>query len=153
MKCSIRPPLPFGISMPARIRQSVEWSIAISTRKTYLSHLTAMLYLHRSFFAQTMLDHPDNPLMSPFAPSFLAACRSASIIVRAAGNLFRRCSPMATRVWFLMYHMLSAAVRRNHPCLRCTGNNDFIGYLGYRRDPLAYLKFCADGNARLQCRI
>jgi hypothetical protein len=65
-----------------------------------------------------MLDHPDNPLLSPFAPSFLAACRNASIIIKAAENLFKRCAPIATRVWFLMYHMLSAAVRGNHRFLR-----------------------------------
>ncbi|KAG6902306.1 hypothetical protein C0995_001916 [Termitomyces sp. Mi166 len=34
-----------------------------------------LLYIHRSFFAQAMLDHPTNPLRSPYAPSFLAAYR------------------------------------------------------------------------------
>lgn len=98
--------------MPVRIEQSVEWYGNLP-EKTCLSKSTAMLYLHRSFFAQTMLDHPDNPLMSPFAPSFLAARSNASIIIEAAENLFKRCTPIATRVWFLMYHMLSAAVRQN----------------------------------------
>ncbi|KAG6853336.1 hypothetical protein C0991_005163 [Blastosporella zonata] len=69
-----------------------------------------MLYLHRSFFAQAMLDHPTNPLLSPFAPSFLTAFRSASVIIRASAHQFDRCAEMAMRVWFLMYHTFSAAI-------------------------------------------
>ena len=113
----------FVLPDPSRFLCQSEWDSQLSglqrfpTKITHLSGLVAMLYLHRSFFAQTMLDHPDNPLSSPFAPSFLAACRSASIIIKAAENLFRRSAPVASRVWFLMYHMLSAAVRRNHPFL------------------------------------
>lgn len=41
-----------------------------------------MLYLHRSFFAQALLDHPENPLLSRYAPSFLAASSCASTIIR-----------------------------------------------------------------------
>ncbi|KAG6813503.1 hypothetical protein H0H92_010528 [Tricholoma furcatifolium] len=39
----------------------------------------ALLYIHRSFFAQAMLDHPANPLRSPYAPSFLAAYRCGGV--------------------------------------------------------------------------
>ena len=74
-------------------------------------YYVAMLYLHRSFFAQAMLDHPNNPLLSPFAPSFLTAYRSASVIIKASAHLFERCAAMAMRLWFLMYHTFSAAVR------------------------------------------
>lgn len=70
-----------------------------------------MQYLHRSFFAQAMLDFPTNPLLSPFAPSFLTAYRCASIIIKAAAHQFARCARMAMRVWFLMYHVFSAGVR------------------------------------------
>ncbi|KAG6827273.1 hypothetical protein H0H92_012509 [Tricholoma furcatifolium] len=69
-----------------------------------------MIYLHRSFFAQAMLDHPTNPLLSPFAPSLLTALRSASIIIRATAHQFDRCAEMAMRVWFLMLHTFSAAI-------------------------------------------
>ncbi|KAG6917879.1 hypothetical protein DXG01_000649 [Tephrocybe rancida] len=69
-----------------------------------------MLYLHRSYFAQAMLDHPTNPLLSPFSPSFLTALRSASVIIRASAHQFDRCAEMAMRVWFLMYHTFSAAI-------------------------------------------
>lgn len=38
----------------------------------------SMLFIHRSFFAQALLDHPENPLRSPYATSFLAAYRAAT---------------------------------------------------------------------------
>ncbi|KAF9477057.1 hypothetical protein BDN70DRAFT_862320 [Pholiota conissans] len=87
-------------------------SSSLSMRDFYASqHRTVtMLYLHRSFFAQAMLDHPTNPLLSPFAPSFLTAYRSGSIIIKASAHLFERCAAMAMRLWFLMYHTFSAAV-------------------------------------------
>lgn len=70
-----------------------------------------MIYLHRSFFAQAMLDFPANPLRSPFATSFLTAYRSASVIIKATAYQFDRCAEMAMRVWFLLHHTFSAAVR------------------------------------------
>ncbi|KAF4592617.1 hypothetical protein EYR38_008316 [Pleurotus pulmonarius] len=87
-------------------------SSSLSLRGFYASqHRTVtMLYLHRSFFAQAMLDHPSNPLLSPFAPSFLTAYRCASIIIKATAHQYDRCAQMAMRVWFLLYHTFSAAV-------------------------------------------
>ncbi|KAJ3814635.1 fungal-specific transcription factor domain-containing protein [Lentinula aff. lateritia] len=69
-----------------------------------------MLYLHRSFFAHAMLTHPSNPLMSPFALSFLAAYRAASVIIKAAVHFYDRCPAVVPRVWFLTYHVFSAAM-------------------------------------------
>lgn len=46
-------------------------------------HSPAMIHIHRTFFAQALLDHPTNPLASPYAPSFLAANRCASILLRS----------------------------------------------------------------------
>ena len=72
-----------------------------------------MIYLHRSFFAQAMLDHPINPLLSPFAPSFLTAYHCATIYIKASAKLFDRCAEMAMRLWFLLYHTFSAAVSQS----------------------------------------
>ncbi|KAL0575544.1 hypothetical protein V5O48_006418 [Marasmius crinis-equi] len=69
-----------------------------------------MLYLHRSFFAHAMLTSPSNPFLSPFAPSFLAAYRAASMLVKAGVQMYDRCPQITGRVWFLMYHVFSAAV-------------------------------------------
>ncbi|KAJ3716513.1 fungal-specific transcription factor domain-containing protein [Lentinula raphanica] len=84
----------------------------LALRDFYASqHRTVtMLYLHRSFFAHAMLTHPSNPLMSPFALSFLAAYRAASVIIKAAVHFYDRCPAVVPRVWFLTYHVFSAAM-------------------------------------------
>jgi hypothetical protein len=57
----------------------------------------AMLYIHRSFFAQAVLDHPFNPLRSPYAPSFLAAYRCASVIIKNSIGHFERFPDLCMR--------------------------------------------------------
>ncbi|KAF8901817.1 fungal-specific transcription factor domain-containing protein, partial [Mucidula mucida] len=105
---------PSSVKPYVKLEDSEEdyYSSAKSLRDFYASqHRTVtMLYLHRSFFAQSILDHPSNPLLSPFAPSFLTAFRSASILIKAAAHQFDRCANMAMRVWFLLYHIFSSAI-------------------------------------------
>lgn len=78
-----------------------------------------MLYLHKSFFAQSLLPssstpslpngEPD-PLHSPYAPSFLATYRSAYIIIRAFVYQWQRSPEITMRLWSLLSHFLSAAM-------------------------------------------
>ncbi|KAJ3855656.1 hypothetical protein EV368DRAFT_34161 [Lentinula lateritia] len=58
-----------------------------------------LLFLHRSFFAQAMLDHPVNPLRSPYAPSFLAAYRCASGVIKSSLNHYDRFPDLCRRWW------------------------------------------------------
>lgn len=88
-----------------------------TVRKCHLTYIrqgtntgVALLYLHRSFFAQAMLDHPTNPLLSPFSPSFLTAYRSSSLVIKYTKEHFERCAEIGMRIWFLLYHTFSAAV-------------------------------------------
>ena len=74
------------------------------------SFVLAMLYLHRSFFARAMLDFPSNPLRSPFAPSFLAAYRCASAIIKTTAMNFQKYPELFARFWAVWSHLLSAAV-------------------------------------------
>ncbi|KIJ70190.1 hypothetical protein HYDPIDRAFT_78679 [Hydnomerulius pinastri MD-312] len=71
---------------------------------------STMLYIHRSFFAQAMLDFPSNPLRSPFAPSFLAAYRCASAIIKTTVLNFQKYPELFTRFWTVWSHLMSAAV-------------------------------------------
>ncbi|KAF9247205.1 fungal-specific transcription factor domain-containing protein [Melanogaster broomeanus] len=71
---------------------------------------STMLYIHRSFYAQAMLDFPSNPLRSPFAPSFLAAYRCASAIIKTTVLNFQKYPELFTRFWAVWSHLLSAAV-------------------------------------------
>lgn len=64
----------------------------------------ALLYIHRSWFAQAMLDHPVNPLRSPYAPSFLAAYRCASGVIKISLNHFDRFPELCCRWWGIWTH-------------------------------------------------
>lgn len=70
-----------------------------------------MLYIHRSFFAQALLDHPINPLRSPYAPSFLAAYRCASGIIKLSVQHYSRMPDLYGRWWPFWTHLFTAAVR------------------------------------------
>ncbi|KAJ7216791.1 hypothetical protein B0H12DRAFT_1153995 [Mycena haematopus] len=87
-------------------------SSAASLRGAYAGSYRAvtMIYLHRSFFAQAMLDFPSNPLRSPFATSFLTAYRSASVIIKGTAYQFDRNAEIAMRVWFILHQTFSAAI-------------------------------------------
>ncbi|KAF7979211.1 hypothetical protein HWV62_43154 [Athelia sp. TMB] len=49
----------------------------------------SMLFIHKCFFVQALLDHPENPLRSVYATSFLATYRAASAIITTAASLVR----------------------------------------------------------------
>ncbi|EKM50097.1 uncharacterized protein PHACADRAFT_264633 [Phanerochaete carnosa HHB-10118-sp] len=70
----------------------------------------SMIYIHRTFFAQALLDHPDNPLSSPFAPSFLAANRCASVLIKSFLHYYERCPDLIGRFWGIWTHAFSAAI-------------------------------------------
>ena len=72
----------------------------------------AMIYIHRTFFAQALLDHPDNPLASPYAPSFLAANRCASVVIKSFIHYYERCPNLIGRFWEVWTHAFSAGVSR-----------------------------------------
>lgn len=70
-----------------------------------------LLYLHRSFFARALTDHPKDPLGSPFGTSVIAAYRSAGSLVALMRNLHTQLKELSERLWFLWTHMFSCAVR------------------------------------------
>lgn len=70
-----------------------------------------LLYLHRSFFARAVTDHPKDPLGSPYGTSVIAAYRSAGSLVALMRNLHTQLKEPSERVWFLWTHMFSCAVR------------------------------------------
>ncbi|KAI0682175.1 hypothetical protein BC835DRAFT_1300198 [Cytidiella melzeri] len=70
----------------------------------------AMIYIHRTFFAQALLDNPENPLSSPYAPSFLAANRCASVLIKSFIHHFERCPDLCGRFWGIWTHTFSASI-------------------------------------------
>jgi hypothetical protein len=55
---------------------------AFRSLTTLIYPLIATIYLHRNFFVRAMMDHPQDPMRSKYAASYVAASRSASDIIK-----------------------------------------------------------------------
>ncbi|KAG6916551.1 hypothetical protein DXG01_006377 [Tephrocybe rancida] len=78
-----------------------------------------LLYLHRSFFARAISDHPKDPLGSPYGTSVIAAYRSAGSLVALMRNLHTQLKDLSERIWFLWTHMFSCAIVLGSIVTRC----------------------------------
>ncbi|KAH9846704.1 hypothetical protein C2E23DRAFT_872217 [Lenzites betulinus] len=72
-------------------------------------HLT-LLYVHRCFFAQAIIDSPTDPMRSQYAPSFLAGYRSACALLGSLRDQFALFPVQIARFWVLWTHAFSACV-------------------------------------------
>ncbi|KAJ7326313.1 hypothetical protein DFH08DRAFT_710530, partial [Mycena albidolilacea] len=72
-------------------------------------HLT-LLYIHRCFFAHAISNHPNDPIKSPYAPSFLAGYRSACDLLGSIRVQFDTFPAEIARFWVLWTHGFSSAI-------------------------------------------
>lgn len=70
-----------------------------------------LLWIHRSFFAQAIIDCPSNPLRSAYAASFLASYRSSVTILKTIKNQFDLYPALCSRIWLIWTYAFSATVR------------------------------------------
>ncbi|KAI0075317.1 hypothetical protein K474DRAFT_1664369 [Panus rudis PR-1116 ss-1] len=89
-----------------------EASVTISMVRFVLSHSREgiLLSIHRVFFAQAIIDCPENPLRSQYAPSFLAAYRAACTILKAINSQFAVLPTLVARFWVVWTYAFSSAV-------------------------------------------
>ncbi|KAG1816513.1 uncharacterized protein BJ212DRAFT_1271447 [Suillus subaureus] len=99
-----------GTSPPPITEEPV--SLAKSMGRLVMSHSkeTLLLYIHRSFFAQAIIENPVNPLKSAYAPSFLAAYRASQTILRTIQQAFQECPSLCSRFWTIWTFAFSAAI-------------------------------------------
>ena len=96
-----------------------EWTLQMKLAyRTYLS-VTVRLQIHRNFFARAIIDHPENPLKSPFAPSFMTAFNMATNILKEFHNYSEASLPLLLRMWPYWLHMLVSGVRVSCYILHC----------------------------------
>ncbi|KAI0311789.1 fungal-specific transcription factor domain-containing protein [Amylostereum chailletii] len=86
--------------------------LAASMAHFVLSHTreVILLFVHRSFFAQALIEDPANPIRSQYAPSFLSTVRAASTILRSVRDQFALHPAMCSRFWSTWTYAFSAAV-------------------------------------------
>ncbi|KAH8829155.1 hypothetical protein DL96DRAFT_1554758 [Flagelloscypha sp. PMI_526] len=71
---------------------------------------------HRTHFSRSLQDPSKNPLLSPFAPSFLAAYRAASWITKCQRVLCSKYPDLLYRLWHPWTHAESALPELNAMC-------------------------------------
>ncbi|KZP26820.1 hypothetical protein FIBSPDRAFT_819101 [Athelia psychrophila] len=85
-------------------------STYVQSSTLLLFRTQTMLYLHKSFFAQALIDHPENPLLSRYAPSYLAVSACASTIIRTTVQHYEKVPEFCLRWWKIWSHLFSAAI-------------------------------------------
>ncbi|KAJ3725495.1 fungal-specific transcription factor domain-containing protein, partial [Lentinula raphanica] len=97
---------------PTAESEGQDSDMSFSFMKCVLDHIreTVLMYIHRSFFAQAIIDQPTNPLKSVYAPSFLAAYRAAATILRSVREQFILWPNSCARFWTMWTFAFSAAV-------------------------------------------
>jgi hypothetical protein len=94
------------------VRECREYlSLHLVSRRNVQCILAVLLYIHRSFFAQAIMEQPTNPLKSPYAHSFLAAYRASSTILKSVQQQFEIRPIPSARFWAMWTFALSSAVR------------------------------------------
>ncbi|KAK0229406.1 fungal-specific transcription factor domain-containing protein [Armillaria nabsnona] len=69
-----------------------------------------LMYVHRSYFAQALIEQPDNPLKSNYATSVLVTMRSSATILRCVRDQFSQWNSACGRYWTMWTFAFSAAV-------------------------------------------
>lgn len=98
---------------PPTIELTMQRHIAFTIREI------TMFYLHRGFFAKAVEDHPEDPLGSKYAPSFLAAYSSACSFVGVVKSLYSQYPALTERMWFLFTHVFSCTIVLGSIATKC----------------------------------
>ncbi|OAX35675.1 hypothetical protein K503DRAFT_773227 [Rhizopogon vinicolor AM-OR11-026] len=99
-----------GTSPPPITEESSTLSESMGRLVMSHSRENLLIYIHRSFFAQAIIENPVNPLKSVYAPSFLAAYRSSQTILRTIQVAFAEQSSLCARFWTVWTFAFSAAI-------------------------------------------
>ncbi|KAJ6591053.1 hypothetical protein DFH09DRAFT_907769 [Mycena vulgaris] len=90
----------------------VDERTAVSMKNFVRSHYRdlMLLFLHRAFFAQVMIENAADPMKSPYAHSMLAAYQAACTVLDDTFNQFNKKPLLVARVWRIWSLAFSAAV-------------------------------------------
>ncbi|KAH8830894.1 hypothetical protein DL96DRAFT_1707686 [Flagelloscypha sp. PMI_526] len=98
------------------VKESEGVGVEVTPKRMFESVLAGLfrsgllLIVHRTHFSRS-LQHPSkNPLLSPFAPSFVAAYRAASWVTKCLRVILSSYPDLMHRLWHPWTHALSACV-------------------------------------------
>jgi hypothetical protein len=93
------------------IRENSEFLVLPARDHGLIFLVLVLMYIHRSFFAQAIIEHPENPLKSQYAPSFLATYRASSTILKSTSQQFNMWPNSTSRFWAIWTSAFTAGVR------------------------------------------
>ena len=73
-------------------------------------NLKVLLFLHRNYFVQALVEDPDDPMRSQYAPSFLATVRASKNILQVVKEQLSIQRVMVCRFWTIWTYTFSATV-------------------------------------------
>ncbi|KAF7985883.1 hypothetical protein HWV62_43760 [Athelia sp. TMB] len=100
-------PLPLNLFL-AKDRNDLELEIFMKGVFLSMVRSVTMVYLHKSYFARALLDHPTNPLCSPYATSFLAVARCSSAVIQNGSHYTQKFPEICMR-WDALWNQLFSA--------------------------------------------
>jgi hypothetical protein len=71
---------------------------------------SALMFLHRAYFAKVLSENPMNPLENIHSPSFITAYNSACEILDSTERSYDKQPLLMPRVWRIWTNAFSAAV-------------------------------------------
>ncbi|KAJ7594047.1 hypothetical protein C8J56DRAFT_426624 [Mycena floridula] len=98
--------------LPAQSQDSFSERTALSMRSFVRSHYQdlMLMFLHRAFFAQGMVENPTDPLAGRHGPSILAAYHSSCVVLDDTKIQFMKKPLLCTRIWRIWTNALTAAL-------------------------------------------
>jgi hypothetical protein len=98
-----------------------EWGMgpSLNPRHAIQTALSALLNIHRAYFAQALRENPHDPLGHRYGLSVMALYRSAFRLVEGCSKTFQACTPSFQffRTNFASSKVLSVVVRVSHSAL------------------------------------
>lgn len=82
-----------------------------------------LLYINRRYFAHALKTHPENPLKSPFAQSFVAVMECCRVMVALGHSIHKLLPDLSSRHFFFFYHLFSFGVCSAASCIISPGSS------------------------------
>lgn len=97
--------------------------LALQQHTLALNVNECLLYLNRRYFAHALKTHPEDPLRSSFAQSYIAVMECCRVIVALVRSIHTLLPELSTRYWYFFHHLFSCGVCAAASCMLSPGSS------------------------------
>ncbi|EPQ52220.1 hypothetical protein GLOTRDRAFT_28919, partial [Gloeophyllum trabeum ATCC 11539] len=148
-----RPAIWFKVCRVMQCRLSLSWLVLMLMCGVNFRFHSALLFVHRPFFAKALMDYGNDPMRSPYAPSYLASYRCAVLLIKSHVQYFQRCPDLFLRLGGFWTYVFTAAVVLGLIVTRSPGSTTATNALALLDLALDLFEKGAVVNARAQRAI